>query len=129
MGTAKQAIGGVAVGGAEVLFPAAIRQGELLFLSGQAAIDPATRSICAPDFAAQGAFVLDQIAATLSEAGSSLDQVLRVECILADPGDFAAWNELFASTFTPPRPARTTIVAGFALPGLLIEVQVTAHVD
>jgi 2-iminobutanoate/2-iminopropanoate deaminase len=52
--------------------------------------------------------------------------VLRVECWLADPSDFPAWNEAFAATFPPPRPARTTLVAGLPLPGLLVELQLTA---
>jgi enamine deaminase RidA (YjgF/YER057c/UK114 family) len=46
--------------------------------------------------------------------------------LLADPSDFSAWNEAFAATFPPPRPARTTLVAGLPLPGLLVELQLTA---
>jgi 2-iminobutanoate/2-iminopropanoate deaminase len=126
MSTAKEAIGGVTLGQAEPLFPAAIRSGGLLFLSGQAPIDPATNAICADHFAGQATFVLDQIAQTLASAGKSMADVLRVECILARSQDFAAWNELFASRFPAPRPARTTFVASFVIPGMLIEIQATA---
>jgi 2-iminobutanoate/2-iminopropanoate deaminase len=124
--TGNQAFGGVVVGGAGPLFPAAVRHGDLLFLSGQAPIDPTTKSLCANDFATQAAFVMDSIGQTLASAGANLADVLRVECILADAEDFAGWNELYARVFPPPRPARTTFVASFVVPGMLLEVQVTA---
>jgi 2-iminobutanoate/2-iminopropanoate deaminase len=127
MSTAKEAFGGVALGAnAEPLFPAATKAAGLLFLSGQAPIDPATRAVCSADFGAQAAFVLDQIAQTLAAAGASMADVLRVECILARAEDFAAWNELFAARFPVPRPARTTFVASFVIPCMLLEIQATA---
>jgi 2-iminobutanoate/2-iminopropanoate deaminase len=123
----KEAFGGVALGtGAEPLFPAATKAGGLLFLSGQAPIDPATRAVCSADFGEQAAFVLDQVEQTLAAAGASMADVLRIECILARAGDFAAWNELFAARFPAPRPARTTFVASFVIPGMLLEIQATA---
>jgi 2-iminobutanoate/2-iminopropanoate deaminase len=127
MTRADGAIGGVAVGGTP-LFPAAIRHGNLLLLSGQAPVDPATLTVCAPDFAAQAAFVMQRITETLASAGAGLDDVLRVECMLASAEHFPAWNEIFAGAFTPPRPARTTFVCSFVVPGMLLEVQVTAGV-
>jgi len=126
MAHGRQAIGSVAVGSAEPLFPAAIKHGDLLFLSGQAPVDPATLAVCAPDFAGQAAFVMDRIAETLAAAGCGMQDVLRVECILARAEDFRAWNEVFSNAFTAPRPARTTIVAAFVVPDMLLEVQVTA---
>ena len=71
--------------------------------------------------------MLDQIAQTLAAAGASMADVLRVECILARAEDFAAWNELFAARFPTPRPARTTFVASFVIPGMLLEIQATAE--
>jgi 2-iminobutanoate/2-iminopropanoate deaminase len=125
---AKQAYGGVPIGGGDPLFPAAIRHGDLLLLSGQAAIDRATGELAAADFGGQAEFVMARIAETLASAGAGPDDVLRVECILADAADFAAWNQVFAAFFTPPRPARTTFVASFVVPGMLLEIQVTAGV-
>ena len=110
------------------LMPDATRWGDLLFLSGRAAVDPLTFELRAPDFASQGRIVLDDIAAVLESAGSGMEHVLRVECFLADPGDFAAWNELFSERFPVRRPARTTLVSAFALEGMLIEIQVVAGV-
>ena len=128
MDTRKHVFGGVALGGAEPLFPAAVRHHSLLLLSGQAPVDPATLAVCAPDFAAQARYVMERIKETLTSAGADFSDVLRVECILANAQDFPAWNDLYATSFTAPRPARTTVVAGFVLPGMLIEVQVTAGV-
>lgn len=107
----------------------ATRWGSLLFLSGRAAVDPATGAVRADDFADQLRLVLDDSLAVLKHAGSDPDHVLRVECSLVDAGDFAEWNRQFAEAFPPPRPARTTlVVAGLPLPGLLVELQLTAAV-
>ena len=106
----------------------AMRWGDLLLLSGRAAVDPATGTVRAQDFDGQCRIVLDDALAVLAAAGSGPEDVLRVECWLAGPEHFAAWNEQYAHTFPPPRPARTTLVAGFAVPGLLVEVQLTAGV-
>ena len=64
----------------------------------------------------------------LEVAGSDWDHVLRVECFLSEATDFAAWNRIWSSRFTPPRPARTTVVTGFTVPGMRIELEVIAAV-
>lgn len=119
---------GLPIGGQEALIASAVRFGDLLFLSGRAPVDPETLAVVSDDFEAQARNVLDQIVETLGESGSGPEHVLRVECYLADAGDFPAWNALWKEYFPAPRPARTTIVTGFAIPGMLIEVQVTAGV-
>jgi 2-iminobutanoate/2-iminopropanoate deaminase len=107
----------------------ATRWGNLLFLSGRAAVDPTTGAIRADDFAGQLRVVLSDVLAVLDKAGTNVDHVLRVECSLIDPGDFAEWNRQYSAAFPPPRPARTTlVVAGLPLPGLLVELQLTAAV-
>lgn len=106
----------------------ATRWGDLLLLSGRAAVDPATFELRAGDFETQARIVMDDIASVLETCGSALEHVLRVECYLADPGDFAAWNRVFVERFPSSPPARTTLVSGFAVEGMLIEVQVTAGV-
>lgn len=119
---------GSRLGRVEALFPDATRWDNLLFLSGRAAVAPSTGVAVAADFGGQARAVLDDVLEVLAAAGSGPDYVLRVECWLADARDFGAWNELFAATFRPPRPVRTTLVSAFAVDGLLIEVQVTAGI-
>jgi 2-iminobutanoate/2-iminopropanoate deaminase len=126
--TERVTYSGLPVGGTEPLIASATRFGDLLFLSGRAPIDTGALEVVSDDFEAQARLVLDEIVATLREAGSSPQHVLRVECYLTDPADFDAWNRLWAEYFPAPRPARTTIVAGFVLPRMKIEVQVTAGV-
>ena len=81
---------------------------------------------CPGGFAAQAHRILDDIDAVLTAAGSACDLVLRVECYLADAADFDEWNGIWCAHFRPPRPARTTVVTGFVIPEMLIELQVTA---
>ncbi len=121
-------IGELPVGGQEPLISSAIRWGDLLFLSGRAPLDPATLEVVPGGFEEQARNVLDQIMASLGEAGSGPEHVLRVQCYLLDAADFDAWNRIWAEYFPAPRPVRTTIVTGFTVPGMLIEVEVTAGI-
>jgi 2-iminobutanoate/2-iminopropanoate deaminase len=124
----KVSLGGLQVGGAEPLISSAVRWGNLLFLSGRGPVDTATLELVSEDFEEQARTVLTDIGATLAEAGSGFEHVLRVQCYLADAADFPAWNRLWAEHFPPPRPVRTTVVTGFTVPGMLIEVEVTAGI-
>lgn len=126
--TKRVVVGELPVGGTEPLISSAVRWGDLLFLSGRAPIDTTTMEIVSTDFTEQAQNVIDQILASLAEAGSGPEHVLRVQCYLLDAGDFGAWNELWAATFPAPRPVRTTIVTGFTIPGMLVEVEVTAGI-
>jgi len=122
----RENFGGVTAGRLLPLFPSAIVFNDLVLLSGQAPLDPATGALVEGGFRAQARRALDQISQTLSDAGSDMRNVLRVLCILADPDDFGEWNEEFEASFPAPRPVRTTMVAGFVIPGMLIELEVTA---
>jgi len=119
---------GSTMGRAEPVIADAVCHGGLVFLSGRAPVDPATLAVVPGGFAEQAAAVLRDIEAVLVAAGSDWDHVLRVECFLADAAHFGEWNRIWSERFVPPRPARTTVVAGFAVPGILIELQVTAAV-
>jgi 2-iminobutanoate/2-iminopropanoate deaminase len=113
--------------GAHPLMSDAIAWNGVLYLSGRAAVDPATGTVRATGFSEQLQIVLDDTLAVLERAGSGPQHVLRVECWLLDAADFAAWNAAYAATFPPPRPARTTlVVAGLPIEGLLVELQLTA---
>jgi 2-iminobutanoate/2-iminopropanoate deaminase len=121
--------GGSTLGGGEPVLSDAVQFGDLLFLSGRAPIDPATMRVSDPSFEEQARHVLRDIEAVLAEAGSRRDLVLRVVAYLADASDFGAWNTIWCEHFAPPRPARTTVVAGFAVPGMLIELEVVAGIE
>jgi 2-iminobutanoate/2-iminopropanoate deaminase len=121
-------VGELPVGGQEPLISSAIRWGDLLFLSGRAPLDPSTLRIVSSDFEEQARNVLDQILASLAEGGSGPEHVLRVQCYLLEASDFDLWNRIWAEYFPAPRPVRTTIVTGFTVPGMLIEVEVTAGI-
>jgi len=119
---------GSSMGGDDPTISDAVRCGDLVFLSGRAAVDPATLKVVGEDFLEQALIVLRDIEAVLAAAGSDWRHVLRIECFLADAGDFPAWNRIWRERFDAPRPARTTVVSEFAVPGILIELQVTSAV-
>jgi len=120
---------GTSIGGSEPVISDAVVFGDLVYLSGRAPVDPATLAVLEGGFDVQARSVLADIDAVLAASGSSRSLVLRVECFLADAADFTAWNRLWSEHFAAPRPARTTVVADFAVPGILIELQVTAGVE
>jgi 2-iminobutanoate/2-iminopropanoate deaminase len=94
--------------------------------AGIAALDPATLRPLATGFEDQARWVLGRLDAVLESAGSGRDGLLRVECFLADRAWFGAWNACFAAHFGAGAPARTTLVCGLPVAGLLIEVQAVA---
>lgn len=102
-----------------------IRVGDLVFTAGQGPFDASGALIGEGDVAAQTDAVLDNIERILREAGSSLDDVVRVTAHLQDlHRDFAAYNEVYARRFGDHRPCRTTV--GSTLGGFLVEIDVIA---
>ncbi len=104
-----------------------VRAGNLLFVSGQGHVDPATGAIvAADDVAAATRRVMDNIGAILQAAGASFDHVVRTTVYLADMDDFAAMNAAYAAYFSDPAPARTTIQAARLPKDLRVEIDVIA---
>ena len=127
--TQKKTIGGMpAPDGRTPLICRATQWGDLLFLSGRVAVDPATMKPVSSDFEEQARCVIEDVLDVLDEAGSGAEHVLRVVCYVSDAAHTDAWNRIWSEYFEAPRPARTTVVAGFVIPGLLIELEVTAGV-
>jgi len=87
----------------------AVRAGELLFLSGQVPIDPATGNLIDGDIAAQTGRVFDNLGAVLAAGGLSFADVVRATVYLADMNDFAAMNAVYGQYLTEPYPARVTV--------------------
>lgn len=106
-------------------YSAAIRAGDLVFISGQVPKHPDTGRV-EGDVAQQTRQVLANLRTVLGGAGATLDDVVSVTAYLADIGDWDAFNAVYAETFTRPYPTRTTIGAG--LHGFLVEISAIAYV-
>jgi 2-iminobutanoate/2-iminopropanoate deaminase len=101
--------------------------GDLVFVSGQLGVDPAGGEMVEGGIGPQTERVLQNVAAVLEAAGSSLANVLNVSIFLVDLGDFAAMNEVYAKHVGPDFPARATVQIGALPSGALVEIAVTAH--
>lgn len=86
-----------------------IRVGNLLFLSGQIPLDPATGQTVDGDIRAQTTRVLQNVGELLKAGGADFAHVVRTTIFLADMADFAAVNEVYATYFSEPYPARATV--------------------
>jgi 2-iminobutanoate/2-iminopropanoate deaminase len=106
----------------------AIRAGSLLFVSGQIPLDPDTNTLVDGDIAVQTHRVLRNLAGILEAAGSSLNRVVRATVYLADMNDFAAMNDVYATYFTSPAPARATIQAARLPKDARVEIDVIAEI-
>ena len=100
--------------------------GDLLYLSGQAPLDPATGKLVEGDVWLQTQRVFDNLEAVLAGAGLTMHDVVKCNVYLINMGDFAAMNEVYGQRFTPPFPARSTVaVAGLPL-GARVEIELIA---
>ncbi len=104
----------------------AVKVGNLLFTSGQIAINPATGNVEADTIEGQTEQICKNLAAVLAAAGSSLDKVVKTTCFLADMGDFAAFNGVYGSYFTE-KPARSCVAVKTLPKNVLAEVEVIAE--
>ena len=105
----------------------AVRADGLLFLSGQIPIDPATGELVKGGIAEQAEQICKNIAAILEAAGSSLARVVKTTCLLADIGDFAAFNAVYGRYFTG-KPARACFAVAALPKGALAEVEAIAEI-
>jgi 2-iminobutanoate/2-iminopropanoate deaminase len=87
----------------------AVRTRDLLFLSGQVALDPASGQMIAGDVREQTERVLRNLQEVLEAADSALERVVRTTVYLKDMNDFAAMNEVYGRFFTADPPARSTV--------------------
>lgn len=105
----------------------AIVSGDLIFLSGQIPLDPATGELVRGSLEAEVARVLDNIRAVLDAAGAGLGDVVRTTVYLADMADFQAMNEVYAKVFADARPARSTVQVAGLPRGARVEIDVIAR--
>ena len=104
----------------------AITAGDLVFCSGQVALDPVSGDPVGGDIRVQTARVLDNLAAVLAAAGTDLAHVVKTTVYLEDFADFAAMNEVYAARFGEHRPARATVGAAALPKGLAVEIDCIA---
>lgn len=121
----KKVISTTAAPGAIGPYSQAIDTGSFVYASGQIPINPATGEI--PEgIKAQTAQSLANVKAILTEAGLTVDNVVKTTVFLADMGDFAAMNEVYAEAFTAPYPARSAVAVKTLPKNVLVEIEVIA---
>jgi 2-iminobutanoate/2-iminopropanoate deaminase len=99
----------------------AVRAGDFIFISGQVPPQPSG------DIREETRAVLNNIRKILEGCGSSLADVAKCQVFLADGKDFAAMNEVYSEFFGESKPARSTVVTGFAIPGIRVEIDAVAY--
>ena len=106
----------------------AILCGNMLYTSGQIPLDPATGAVVEGDITVQAEQVMKNLEAVLAAAGTSFDNAVKTTCFLADMGDFAAFNVVYAAHITS-NPARSCVAVKTLPKGVLVEVEVIALVE
>ena len=107
----------------------AVKVGNLLYTSGQLAINPATGEFINDDIKRATAQSLDNVSAILKEAGTTLDKVVKTLVFLKDMNDFADMNEVYAQYFNTNPPARSCVQAAKLPKDALVEIEVIAIVE
>ena len=118
----RQAIHSAAAPAAIGPYSQAIRVGDTVYLSGQIGLDPATGNL-REGTEAQARQVFANLKAVAAAAGGTLDDMAKVTLLLVDMGDFAQVNEIMASFFTQPYPARATYQVAALPKGARVEVE------
>ena len=105
----------------------AVRAGDFIFVSGQVPVDPATQKVVSADIATETRLVLTNLEHILSGCGATMADVVKCGVFLAEAGDFAAMNAVYTEFFGEAKPARATVVTGFAIAGVRIEIEAVAY--
>jgi 2-iminobutanoate/2-iminopropanoate deaminase len=105
----------------------AIVENGFVFVSGQGCINPVTGQVERCDARSETTRVFENLKTILEASGSSLAKVVKCNVYLRDINDFAAMNEVYATYFEPPYPARTTIQAGALPAGIAVEIECIAR--
>ena len=106
----------------------AIIYGDIVFTSGQIAINPANGNIEAEGIEAQAEQVMRNLGEVLKAAGSDFTKAIKTTCFLADMNDFAAFNAVYGKYFTT-KPARSCVAAKTLPKNVLVEVEVIAAIN
>ena len=104
-----------------------VKAGDFLFASGQIPLDPATGNLVSGGIGEQTHRVLKNLAGVLEAAGVGFDKVVKTTVYLSDMADFAAVNEIYATYFPQPAPARATIQAAKLPRDVKVEIDLIAY--
>lgn len=104
----------------------AVQFGNMLFVSGQIALDPATGNLVQDNIQAETQKVMENLQAVLQAAGMDFSNVIKTSIFLMDMGQFAQVNEVYGSYFTVDPPARETVQVAGLPKGVNVEISVIA---
>ena len=106
----------------------AVISGNLIYASGQIPLSPGNGEVFGSVITEQTELVCRNIKALLAAAGSSIENVVKTTCFLADMGDFTAFNEVYSKYFTG-KPARSTVAVKELPRNVLVEIEVIAELN
>lgn len=105
----------------------AVKGGDYVYVSGQLPIDPVTGVFAGEDISSQTRQSLSNIRAILESGGLSMENVVKTTVLLKNIKDFAAMNEVYATFFEPPFPARAAFEAAALPKDALVEIEAVAY--
>ena len=111
---------------ADMPFSAAVKQGDVLYLSGQIGVLPGTRTLASGGIRAEAEQTLRNIESVLKANGRTLHDLIRCTVMLADIGEWPAFNEVWVSVLERPYPARSAFATNGLALGARVEVECTA---
>jgi 2-iminobutanoate/2-iminopropanoate deaminase len=123
----KQAVQTDKAPGAIGPYSQAIRAGNLLFVSGQIPLDPSTSQLVTSGIADETRRVLENVKAVLTAAGATMNDVVKSTIFLKDMEQFSVVNEVYATYFQPPFPARATVEVSRLPKDVRVEIEVVAN--
>jgi reactive intermediate/imine deaminase len=110
-------------------FSWATRHDNLVFLAGTGAIGPDGKLVGEGDIRKQTEVTLENLKTAVTAAGGSLADIVKTTVYLGDVNDYAGMNEVYRRYFPQGPPARATLITGFVVPGLLVEIEAIAVLD
>ena len=105
----------------------AVRAGDFIYVSGQAAVNPQTNKLESGTISDETRQTLENVHSILSAAGAEMSDVVKCSVFLADIRDFAEMNKVYAEFFGDSKPARTTVNAMLPAHGLKVEIDCVAY--
>lgn len=104
-------------------YSVAVQAGDLVFISGQVAIDPATGERASDDVATQAKQIMKNLKAIVGDVGLTMNDIAKTTIFLTDMNDFPTVNEVYGAYFDREPPARSTVEVAALPGGFLVEIE------